>query len=715
MENLFENCGRVNDLLENGLEQQARDELIVILDGLRATGTPFNPLVNSLIRSVGLYPYIDERTAEWSDRFVLEAFSVDSGGGQRVTLHREQSSLLRRLVNGEDLALSAPTSFGKSFIIDSFISIKRPQNVLIIVPTIALADEMRRRLQRKFGDRYRIVTCTDSEPSDRNVYIFPQERAISYSDKIESLDLLVVDEFYKASQGFDKDRSATLIRAILKFGERSKQRYFLAPNISSLADNPFTAGMEFVRVDFNTVYLEKHDLYKEILGDAEKKGNELTRIIRGAVGKTLVYAGTYSGIAEVATLLLDTTDKNESELLRDFRDWLAKNYGPNWSLPRLVGRGIGIHNGQMHRSLSQIQIRLFEDRNGLDVLVSTSSIIEGVNTSAENVVLWKNKNGRSRLTDFEYRNIIGRSGRMFKHFVGKVYILEEPPGAVENQLILSLPDSLLGLPEIQSEEEVSLSIEQKEKASRYNHEMTGLIGASSFISLGQDVQLQTSDTDLIRRIAADVVHNPQNWNGLAYLNSTNPEHWSATLYKVIELSPGGWDVPYAKFVGFIKFLSKNWVRELPELLRDLDEFDIDLELFFKLERNVTFKFAALLGDVNTICRHVRKDRSVDVSSFVVRLNYAFLPPVVYQLEEYGLPRMISRKIHRSGLVNFEDQDLTLMSAIEVLKGLRPAIQDSVADLLPFDQFILDYFFEGVSPLAEAMEATYARKETGDSP
>ncbi len=699
MDHLFERCGHVNELLESGCDQEARDELIVILDELRVSGTPFDPLVNSLIRSVGLYPYIEEETAEWSDRFVIEAFSVDSGGGQRITLHREQSSLLRRLVKGESLALSAPTSFGKSFIIDAYISIKKPSNVLIVVPTIALADEMRRRLQRKFGERYRIVTCTDSAPADRNIYIFPQERAISYSDKITSLDLLVVDEFYKASEGFDRERSATLIRAILKFSDRAAQRYFLAPNIASLADNPFTSGMDFVRLDFNTVYLEKHDLYKEIGRDAEKKANELTRIIRSASGKTLVYAGTYSGIAEVATLLLDTLDKHESQLLADFRDWLSKNYGPNWPLPRLVSRGVGIHNGQLHRSLSQIQIKLFEAQKGLGVLVSTSSIIEGVNTSAENVVLWKNKNGRSRLTDFEYRNIIGRSGRMFKHFVGKVYILEEPPIAIDNQLTLSLPDSLLGLPEIQSEEEVSLSKEQKEKVSRYNVEMSQIMGEDSFLSLGREVSLQTSDTDLIRKIAADVVHNPQNWNGLAYLNSSNPDHWATTLYKVIELSPGGWDVPYGKFVGFIKVLSQNWGRELPELLQDLDELDIDLDLFFKLERNVTFKFAALLGDVNTIYKHVRKDRPVDVSAFVVHLNHAFLPPLVFQLEEYGLPRMISRKIHRSGLINFEDPELALEDAIEVLRGLREAIfSGNVVGLLPFDRFILDYFFEGVSPL-----------------
>jgi reverse gyrase len=47
----------------------------------------------------------------------------------------------------------APTSFGKSFIIDAFIALKQPKNIAIIVPTIALTDETRRRLQRKFSNQ----------------------------------------------------------------------------------------------------------------------------------------------------------------------------------------------------------------------------------------------------------------------------------------------------------------------------------------------------------------------------------------------------------------------------------------------------------------------------------------------------------------------------------------------------------------------------------
>ena len=137
--------------------------------------------------------------------------------------------------------MSAPTSFGKSFVIDSFISIKRPANVVILVPTIALADETRRRLHRKFAGEYKIITTAEQSLSEKNIFIFPQERALRYAQVIERVDILIVDEFYKASKDFDQERSPSLIKAILTLSQIAEQRYVLAPNIAGT----FFEGIEY--------------------------------------------------------------------------------------------------------------------------------------------------------------------------------------------------------------------------------------------------------------------------------------------------------------------------------------------------------------------------------------------------------------------------------------------------------------------------------------
>lgn len=420
---VFEDCQAINDLLIANKENDARQELIKLLDYHDKNEIEYTPLVNHLIRKTGLFPYLNPETSSWEEKFVYDAFKVDVGENDPLTLHREQSFLLKKLLEGKNIAVSAPTSFGKSFVIDAFIKIKKPKNVLIIVPTIALTDETRRRLYKKFASEYKIITTTEVESADKNIFIFPQERAINYLNKIEHFDIMIIDEFYKASKCFDEERAPSLIKAIIKLGSKSSQRYFLAPNISSLKENPFTRDMEFIKFDFNTVFLEVNELYQDIEKDEKKKENALINILHSKNTKSLIYAGTYSNIDTLSNIINTHFEEKNNELLTNFASWLAENYSSDWSLTNSVKRGTGIHNGRLHRSLSQIQVKLFEEENGLNNIISTSSLIEGVNTSAQNVILWVNKNGRRRLNDFTYRNIIGRGGRMFKHFIGKIFIL----------------------------------------------------------------------------------------------------------------------------------------------------------------------------------------------------------------------------------------------------------------------------------------------------
>lgn len=693
-EQVFEQCHAINELLIRDQANKAREELIKLLDYHQTNDLAYTPLVNHLIRETGLFPYLQFDTSGWEERFIYNAFKVDVGEESPLTLHREQSLLLKNLLDGKNIAVSAPTSFGKSFVIDAYIKIKRPKNVLIIVPTLALTDETRRRLYKKFAQEYKIITTSDVELSERNIFIFPQERAMNYINVVEHFDIMIVDEFYKSSSNFDKERSPSLIRAMLKLGSKSNQKYYLAPNITSLDENPFTQDMEFIRLDFNTVFLEKHELYNEISGNQEKS-DKLLEILFNNKGKTLIYAGTYSNIDSLTNLFLDTYEPVENDLLGLFENWLSKNYDVNWSLTKLISRETGVHNGRLHRSLSQIQVKLFEEENGIRNLISTSSIIEGVNTSAENVIIWRNRKGNAKLDDFTYKNIIGRGGRMFKHFIGKIYILENPPEESQTQLDIPFPDEILGDLDEKTYEGL-LTKEQVAKLKLYDQEMAELVGLQVYEELKAESAFQSSNSELIKNIAIDLTRNPKDWNGLYYLNEFKPENWDRLLYKVINLQPGNWDSGYKVFVEFIKILAHNWNKSIPELLKELEDYDVGIDKFFLLERNVTFKFAALLNDLNTLQKRVLKDKQYDISKFIRWCSHAFLPKVVFQLEEYGLPRMISKKLHHSEIINFYDSELTIHSTIDHFNKIgKQAILDTTDDLDDFDKYILNYFFDGI--------------------
>ena len=691
---IFSECQEINDLIVSNNEVKARNSLIRLLDVHKKKNIEYTPLLNHLIRQVGLYPYLQVETSSWQDRFAFESFKSDVGGGDRKTLHREQSYILKKLMEGSDLAVSAPTSFGKSFIVDSFISLRKPKNIVIIVPTVSLTNETRRRLQAKFANEYKIITTADVEVSERNIFIFPQERAIQYLNKIDGLDMLIVDEFYKASDEFDQDRSPSLVNAILKFGKIAKQKYFLAPNISKITGSVFTDDMEFLSVDFNTVCLEKYPLFEEILGDDDKKEKALNKILSTASGKTLIYAGTYKDIDRVSSVVVNSQPEIDSSLLRNFELWLSEHYDENWGLVDLIKRGAGIHNGQLHRSLSQIQVRLFEEEGGLKSIISTSSIIEGVNTSAENVVLWRNRNGRRKLNDFTYKNIIGRGGRMFKYFVGNVYILEEPPLDSETELDLGFPEGLVErIDEVEYKH--SLSSEQIAKIIAYREEMSGYLGADVFNSMQKDGVLESGNSSHMRDIAKDLSLNGEGWNGIGYLNSDNVDHWDRFLFKALKIQSSGWGTKYGTFVYFVKVLSRNWICSIPEMLRLLEPLGIGINDFFKLERNVTFRLSSIFNDVNVMQKSIIEECS-DISPFISKLSHAFLPPVVYDLEEYGLPRMISRKIHLSGVIDFDSNENELHSVIGFLKeyGIEN-LMENVSDLDEFDRYVIGYFYEGI--------------------
>lgn len=689
---IFEECKKIKGNIELNNDDLARDNLILLLDYMKKKRIKHSPIVNNLIRQTGLFPYIDVENAIFEDRLIYNLFKVDTGESKPLTLHREQSNVLKKLLNGDNLAISAATSFGKSFIIDAFISIKKPNNILIIVPTIALTDEVRRRLHKKFSNEYKIITTTDVALSDKNIFIFPQERALGYVNVIDHLDLLVIDEFYKASTDFDKERSPALQKAILQLGKKAKQKYYLAPNIGKLSSNFFTEGMKFLPIKFNTVYLSIHELYKE---DISKNTKLIELLKQHANEKTLIYAGTYAEIDNVSILVNNGIKDINSHRLNQFSTWLAKNYDKNWDLTNTVKKGMGIHNGRLHRSLSQIQIKLFEDENGLDKIVSTSSIIEGVNTSAQNVIVWKNKNGGSKLNSFTYKNIIGRSGRMFKHFIGHVYLLDKPPLEGEDtQLTIDFPNNTI--PDIDEEEyKNALTKEQREKIIKHKEKMYQILGKDVYDQLVKEGVFQSKKEDL-EKIASDMIENSNSWNSLAYLNGMS-DKWDNSLYKIIDLKLIKTDTEYTKFVYFIKALSSNWSKSIPELIRSLSSHSIKVGLFFQLERNVTFKLSALLSDINILQQIIFKDKNIDISSFIFKVSHAFLPPVVYQLEEYGLPRMLSKKIQEAKVINLVEENLTLHEVINTFNKVGiDYIKTKVNTFDEFDLYILDYFYDGIS-------------------
>jgi len=157
--------------------------------------------------------------------------------GQNIIFHREQAEVYRSLLAGNSIVLSAPTSFGKSLLVDALVATEQYNNLLIVVPTVALIDETRQRLARKFRDKYKIITHAFQKAGTRNLYVLTQERAL---ERLPSgIDLLVIDEFYKLSpsQNADDIRWNLLNQLFYRYVKRGTQFYMLGPSVRGLSTN----------------------------------------------------------------------------------------------------------------------------------------------------------------------------------------------------------------------------------------------------------------------------------------------------------------------------------------------------------------------------------------------------------------------------------------------------------------------------------------------
>lgn len=697
IDEIFNQCQEINSLLNESTKDsnmKARDKLIQLLSYHKENNIDFSPLVNHLIRLTGLYPYLEVDNSLWSDRLAYEMFKINGGLEQDVVLHLEQSDVLKKLLNGKNIVVSAPTSFGKSFIIDAFIAIKKPKCILIIVPTIALLNECRRRINSKFSNEYKIITTSNAKLAEKNILILTQERALQYVKILKSVDLLVIDEFYKVSIEHDKERAPILQKLISDISSITKQKYFLAPNINGIDDSALASDIEFVdKLDFNTVFLNINELYKEIKGTAQEKASQkevafIKALTKNLNSKSLIYAGTYSELEKVSELIINSIKSTDNVLANQFSNWISINYSEIWAIKDLLIRGFGIHSGQLHRPLAQIQMKLFEEESGLAGLVSTSSVVEGINSSAKNVFIWRDRNGSRRLDYFLYRNIIGRAGRMFKYFVGEVYLLEEPP--VQTEVQLSLVYSENSLLSLYNDNYSGSTLTPKQLGRIHSKQnIQSILGSITFEQALESNMFRATNFKSILDIKNSLV-TKKVWNGINYLNSDNPDEWVSILFELCKLGSnlGG---SYTDSVNFIVNLYKNRNLSIPEQLSILN---LSIDDFFKYERQMAFSIPPLAKDIEMIYNLLNKEK-VDLSYFYTKVSYAFLPTNIYLLEEYGLPRMISKKIHRSELIDLEDNAIDINEVINRFKNIDITSLLKINLFDDFDKYIIKYFYEGI--------------------
>ncbi len=96
-------------------------DLLIRARAQRDAFGPAIPIIDGLVRERGLFPYLEGAQLGIADQLALEMHRPVDFAGDTV-FHRAQARVYHLLLKGENVALSAPTSFGKSLIVDAVIA-----------------------------------------------------------------------------------------------------------------------------------------------------------------------------------------------------------------------------------------------------------------------------------------------------------------------------------------------------------------------------------------------------------------------------------------------------------------------------------------------------------------------------------------------------------------------------------------------------------------
>ena len=284
---------------------------------------------------------------------------------------------------------------------------------------------------------------------------------------------------------------------------------------------------------------------------------------------------------------------------------------------------------------------------------------------------------------------------MFRYFVGRVYELEQPPVREPKELKLEMPDEVL-LSIDPERPNTELTREQIIKIVAFSEEVDSFLGQGVYNKITNDPALRSFTSFDIRSTASELMENKSAFSSLPFFFSDNLKDWNAPL-RDCYFHLGHMDIMDWQFIRFVKILSKNWQMTIPEMLAEMKRkgVGIDINTFFEYERMVAFDLSSLLGKINTLLRYMRKDAK-DISPFIVRVTHAFLPKLVYELEEYGLPRMISRKIQNSGLIDLEQTDKSVNDILDDFHKVGYEKLREATSLSEFESYVLGYFYSGIS-------------------
>lgn len=344
--------------------------------------------------------------------------------------------------NNSNFVLVAPTSYGKSEIIVNKVFTNLDKKVCVVVPSKALLAQTKKRLLNNSinNELQRIITHPEMyKGTETNfVAVLTQERLLRLLQQNTNLkfDLVLIDEAHNLYGDKETDgRSILLAQTIIILKKRNRNTIlnFFSPFISNpenlkvkQLDYEITSQTtdEFIKTEKyfvcnlidNNHYLKIYEQFTDKFINTGTSYNNIIQLLNSEKSrKNIVYLNRPKHIEEFAIEFANSISIN-SLAIDEITTTISDFIHPSYNLIECIKKGIVYHHGGMPEIIRLYVENIFSKREDLSFVITSSTLLEGVNIPAEKIFLLSIKKGLKNLSVSQFKNLIGRVNRFSEIF-----------------------------------------------------------------------------------------------------------------------------------------------------------------------------------------------------------------------------------------------------------------------------------------------------------
>ena len=377
----------------------------------------------------------------------------------------------------DNIAISAPTSAGKSFIIQNYIRqtfIKKEKFFIVyIVPTRALISQVSEDFKRELKSDVSINTAFIEQENpeikqftDKELFILTPERTMklmqySYDNDFVP-DLIFIDEIQNIEDDGNRgflfeylineietnwvksrkiiagpflDKPNVLLGLLFREESRNLKTMFspvfqLKVSLKPTTDNELVlAKIYFQQKLINEIILPIEFNYSKEISKSKLKTT--VNVVRrfGKNSKNIIYFPKTNYVEQFSNYLTNEINASDDNIelddeIKELIELIKEEIHPDYYLVDALKTKTAFHHGKLPEIIRGELEYLFS-KGALNNIICTSTLMEGINLPAEKVFIPYPKKDRFDLSPFEFGNIVGRAGRIRDALTGTIICMEK--------------------------------------------------------------------------------------------------------------------------------------------------------------------------------------------------------------------------------------------------------------------------------------------------